>query len=1056
MHRNLPFHLSVIFTLAMMLSCQTLFAQGTIKGSVRASGGEGLAGTAVMIEGLQIGAFADESGNFSISDVPAGSATVVAQMYGYKTAKKTVTVANGQTVTVNFTMQDSISSTDEVVVVGYGVQRQRDLVGAVGKVNGDQLRDNAGQSVETQMQGKLSGLQVIQGSGGAGSGAIIRIRGIGSVSSGGDPLYVVDGIPITQDNFINGASQSGLDGLYPNVNNNPLATINPNDIESIEVLKDASAASIYGSRGANGVILITTKKGKKEKAEFKYNASVGIVGPTVLPKMLNTEQLLKVRQEAWENDGNVGRAPLPNVYVQAGYTYADAEKTNNDWYKEVVRTGVKHEHSLSYSQSKKYFTNYMGVTYLNSQGYMVGNDFDRLSGRWNFDVKPMKNLTFSVNSSLAQSWYDRVRQEYGSPLGLAMSYALPFYPTYMPDGKTYFNRGQNPLAVLNLQKWKSRETRTINSFKATYTPIKNLTLNATGNLDYMKYGDYIFEDSAWTQGSDIAKYFGSRTVNWSTYATAQYDIESKNKLHKMSLMVGGEFQSSKSDISRLKLSEIAINGLEKFALYDFKSLKNLDTVNQVRVIPGDDNYIEMGDERSILKGDRSLFASFFTRFNYKFKDRWILQATYRRDGSSKFGPNRRFGDFPSVGFGYVMSEESFLKNSKVINFLKFKGSWGLTGNANINWRSQFPLYSTDLNSYNGNGVLYQTQFANPDLQWEVGRTYDGGVELGLFKDRINMDFTYYYRRTSKAVIQTFIQASSGPISDVILKNVGVIDNQGFEFSINSVNISTRNFRWKTNFNITRNTNIVRSVGAATADALDGGFGDMRTVVGHPVATNYIIRFDHVDPATGRPVYLDKDGKETFTYDPSVNRVAAGAGIPKFMGGITNTFNYKSLDFSFLWVFSYGGKVYDDAGKRTYGVINLNDDVWNYTTEVLDRWRQPGDVAPIPKYTTSMINWGGSDNQWQNNSTLFLRDASYIRLRNVQLGYNMPVPENSKISAVRFTLTGNNLLLLTNYYADPEVARGVPTAQQRNIGSANNSFLTPPQERSLLLGINATF
>jgi TonB-dependent starch-binding outer membrane protein SusC len=1055
MHRNLPFHLSVIFTLAVMLSCQTLFAQGTIKGSVRASGGEGLAGTAVMIEGLQIGAFADESGNFSIPDVPAGSAIVVAQMYGYKTAKKAVTVANGQTVTVNFSMQDSISSTDEVVVVGYGVQRQRDLVGAVGKVNGDQLRDNVGVSVETQMQGKLSGLQIIQGSGGAGSGSIIRIRGIGSVSSGGDPLYVVDGIPITQDNFINGASQSGLDGLYPNVNNNPLTTINPNDIESIEVLKDASAASIYGSRGANGVILITTKKGKKERAEFKYNATFGIVGPTVLPKMLNTDQLLKVRQEAWENDGNVGRAPLPNVFAQAGYTYADAESTNHDWYKDVIRTGVKHEHSLSYSQSKKYFTNYVGVTYLNSQSYMVGNGLDRLSGRWNFDIKPMKNLTFSVNSSLAQSWIDRVRQEYGSPLGLAMSYALPFYPVYMPDGKTYFNKGQNPLAVLNLQKWKSRETRTINSFKTTYSPIKNLTFNVTGNMDYMKYGDYIFEDSAWTVGSDIAKYFGSRTVNWSTYATGQYDIEVPNKNHKMSLMLGTEYQSSRTDISRLKLAEKTITGLEKFALYDFNSLKNLDTANNVRLINGAaGDYIKMGDSLSL--NDRYLFASVFARFNYKFKDRWILQATYRRDGSSKFGANSRFGNFPSVGLGYVMSEESFLKNSKVVNFLKLKASWGLTGNSNINWRSQFPMYSNDPSVYNGSGVLYQTQFANPNLQWEVSRTYDAGFELGLFKDRINMDFAYYYRRTSKALIQTFIQASSGPISDVVLQNVGVIDNYGIEFSINTVNVTSRNFRWKTNFNITRNNNIVRSVGSATPDALDGGFGDMRTVVGSPVSTNYIIRFDHVDEATGKPVYLDKDGKETFTYDPAVNRVSAGAGIPKFLGGITNTFNYKALDFSFLWVFSYGGKVYDDAGKRTYGVINLQDDVWNYTTEVLDRWRQPGDVAPIPKFTTTMRNWGGSENQWQNNSTLFLKDASYIRLRNVQLGYNMPVPENSKIKAMRFTLTGNNLVLFTNYYADPEVARGVPSAQQRNIGSANNSFLTPPQERSLLIGLNATF
>ncbi|MFN0200300.1 MAG: SusC/RagA family TonB-linked outer membrane protein [Bacteroidia bacterium] len=1053
-------HFYTKLSIVVCLTClgwQFSFAQGIISGKVKNAKGEALSGTTLLIEGQQLGAFADENGAYSIEGVPAGSATVLTQIYGYKNAKKTVTVQNGQTVNLDFTLEDSTSTIDEVVVVGYGVQRRRDLVGSVAKIGSEKLNDNVGISVETALQGKAPGIQIIQGSGAAGSGSLIRVRGIGSISSGGEPLYVIDGIPISQDVNVTG----GLDGMYPNVNNNPLNSINPNDIESVEILKDASAAAIYGSRAANGVVLITTKKGKSgnKKPQFNYSSSIGIARPTRILPLLNSKELLLVRQEAWENDGNTGRAPLPSVYSGSGYTHQDAENTQTNWYDHVIRTGLKQEHSLSMNQGSEKWTNYVGATYTDNESYLVGNTMRRYSGRWNMTFKPIKSLDFGFNSSLAQTNIDRVRQEFGSPLGLAQSYALPFYPIYEKDNKTYFNLYNNPVAQLDLQKWESRETRTINNVFVNYRPIKGLTLNVTGSYDNIRYNDYVHEDSLWTRSGDVAKYYGNRTRNWNTYGTAQYDFKLPNEKHKLSIMVGTEYQSTKQRFAAAKYRDTSeVNYLDK-QLYAYK---DIDTT-KVDWSPADIRKFE--DSTSL--GDQSLFASVFTRLNYKYDDRFIMQATFRRDGSSKFGANRRFGNFPSLGVGYVLSEESFFKNSvlaKSINFIKVKASWGVTGNANLDWRRQFATYNfpppnnpLGNGAYNNEPIRFQNKLENPDLQWEVANTYDAGLEMGFLNDRITLDFAYYYRLTTKAAIRTTVQASAGIDNVEYLQNTGEIMNHGVEFSLNTTNIRTKNFTWKTNFNITRNTNKVLAVGSASPDALEGGFGDMRTVVGYPVATNYTIKFSHIDAATGRPVYLDKAGNETFTYDPAANRQAVGSGIPLFVGGLTNTFSYKEWDFNFLFVFNYGGKIYDDAAKRQLGVITM-EDAWNYRREILDRWQKPGDTDTyLPKYTTDMKYWGGSGNAWQNNTSLWLENASYLRLRNIQLGYNLPIKPNYKIRSVRFTLTGNNIWTLTDYTGwDPEVVRGVDNNQKRNIGAANNTFLTPPQEKSFLFGVNVGF
>ncbi|MEZ4686907.1 MAG: TonB-dependent receptor [Bacteroidia bacterium] len=388
--------------------------------------------------------------------------------------------------------------------------------------------------------------------------------------------------------------------------------------------------------------------------------------------------------------------------------------------------------------------------------------------------------------------------------------------------------------------------------------------------------------------------------------------------------------------------------------------------------------------------------------------------------------------------------------------MKLKASYGVTGNAAINWGDAVPIYNFGFtgagNNYNGQPIRYLSSLGNPDLIWERNYTLDAGVEFGLLNDRITTDLTYFRRITKGAVINTALQASSGIDNLVYIQNIGEILNKGVEFGLVTRN-TVGAIKWTTRLNLTHIKNRVLEVGTATPDALAGGFGDTRAIPGEPVNTNYIVRFSHVDPATGAPVYLTGTGEETFTYSVANNRFAAGNGMPDLTGGITNEFAWKNFDLNFLVYFSLGGKIYDDAAKRHMGVVT---DDWNMRRDYLDRWTQPGDNARYPRATMTMLNWGGNANFWQNNHTLWLEDASFARLRTVNIGYNIK-PAQGQIRNIRLSLQGTNLLTFTNYTGvDPEVARERGNSQERNIGGTNITFLTPPNERTVTFGVNVDF
>ena len=1031
MHQNLRTLLSALA--GLFLCASPALAQRGAEGRVTDPSGEAVIGASVVLKGTTTGVVTDLDGNFRLEVPNAGLAVILVSYVGFETREVNVTIPERGFARTNIQLSSDVELLDEVVVVGYGTQRKRDLVGSIAKLDNSATLDVVGGSFENVLQGKATGLQITQTSGVAGAGSLIRIRGVGSLSAGGDPLIVVDGIPISQDNFLTGSRNAQ--------NNNPLASINPNDIESIEILKDASSAAIYGSRGANGVIIITTRRGKGAKPKLEFSTRLGLSQPTRVLGLLNAQEWLQVRQEAWENDGNTGRAPLPNVLVTEGVIandrdYAGIEGIDTDWLDQVIQTGFKHEYVLGFTKAGKRLNTYLGATYSNSESYLVGNSFERASARANLDYRLSKRASISLSSSLTRGLNNRARVAWAGGLGAAQTQALPIYPITKADG-SYFNIYSNPVAEREYYSNIGREWRSLNSLAINYSPIKDLDLRVTGNYDYMDFGDYEYEHPEWTQALAIAKGWLTKINNWNTFATATYKLPIRNKDHEMRVLGGLEYQASEA------------TGRNQ----QFRDLSDHIFRSPTR----GENYFQ--DFDNTFEKDRYLFASAFARLNYSYQGKYFAQATYRRDGSSKFGRNRRFGNFPSIGAGYLISEERFWPKGGPVNFLKLKGSWGVTGNSDIDWRTQFasrsyPGFNVNVgDSYNNGNIRFEDRPENPNLQWEVTNIYDAGIEMGFWQDRITFDLTYYYKLTTDALIITNIPASSGLGNLTFLQNVGTIRNKGFEFGLTSRNL-TGPLQWTTTLNLSRNDNLVLDVGTATPDALGGGFGDIRTVKGYPVGVNYIVPFSRIDPATGRPIYLDADGNETFVYDVVRARQEVDNIYPYLIGGITNNFNWKNWDLSFLWTFQLGGTIYDDAAKRQLGVVTD----WNMRKEVADRWRAPGDIATYPRLTMDMRNWGGNANFWQNNHSLWLYDGSFGRLKNITLGYTK---NNSKpdalISNWRVYVNATNLITLTEFTGwDPEISRDRNSPQERNIGGVGVTYLTPPQEKTYNVGINVTF
>jgi TonB-linked SusC/RagA family outer membrane protein len=1032
--------------LIFLFAGATVQAQ-TIEGTIVDNTGLPLPGASVVVVGQAgVGAAADVEGRYYIDNFKPGEITLEFSFLGFETIRKTITVNAADKKVLDVTLAESSSQLDEIVVVGYGVQRRREMTGNVVKLDAKEINDMPTPSFETAIQGKAAGVQIITGSGLAGSASVVRVRGITSIGAGGDPLYIVDGVQLNQDFFSRGNSGG--------MNQNPLAFINPDDIESVEILKDASATAIYGSRGANGVILITTKRGKKGGLQFNFSTTQGISQPTRRPEMLNSEQYLQLYREAHINDGNVGTPSLPN-----GVSWEDAQNTNTDWIDQTIRNGYKAFYDFNVSKGTDKYNFYAGLSFDQNQSYLIGDEYNRLTGRFNGDYRFSDKLSVSASASLTNSVYNRIDAAWSGGLGSAMSTALPIYPVRwdrynVRDGDT-LNRpgdwwlqagvGNNPVAQRELKDWRITDLRSVNNAKITYSPIKNFTILASGSLDYLQSVEDIYNPAGpnttivdnTTAGRGIADRFPRRSYNWNGFLTGTYDWQI-NDDNKLSIMAGTEYQTNYTYTDYITVFDTtgAVAGRQNFIedapgpLYEHR-----DLANDIEFDSTETSFI-------------SRFASFFGRVNYSYKNKYFAQAVLRADGSSRFGPENRFGFFPSVSGGWIISEEKWMKENRFINYLKLKSSIGWIGNANLTNIEFAARYRRDAQAYGGRDILYPLNNPNPDLRWETTRIFDIGLEYGLLEDRITGELAFYRKETEDVLLSVSPPQVSGFSS--FYDNVGALLNEGVEFQIKSRNL-VGDFRWTTDFNIAYNYNEIVSLGGYSADAVGGGTNDTRTIVGEPVGTNFLVRFSHIDQATGRPVYLDIDGNPTFQWDPA-NRVAVGSVLPDAIGGITNTFSYEQWDLSVLFVFTIGGDIYDSSSKRQLGRM----DDWNKTPHIFDRWQKPGDEAEFARLTLDEANLG-SNTPWINTDQ-WLHDGSFMRLRNLTLSYRLKreTAEGLGIKGGAISFIGTNLLTFTRFPGlDPEIARDFENVTDRNM-SVNITYLTPPQERTFSLRVNVNF
>lgn len=1004
------------------------FAQ-TVKGKLTDSKSEALIGATVFVEGTKSGAQTDVNGEYIISGLKPGKYRLRFQYIGMNTDFKNIELAAGQTLVLNVTMQEDGKRLDEAVVVGYGTQRKKEITTSIAKISQKELNDLPVQSFEQAMQGKLAGVAVTQGSGLAGSPSIIRIRGISSISAGGDPLYVIDGIPMTQD-----YSSFGNSG---GANFNPLASINPNDIESIEVLKDAAATSIYGSRGANGVILVTTRRAEKGKMRVTYTGQVGLSTPTAKPNLVSRDELLNLMEEAWINDGNTGKPDLTKFGI-TNMSWDDTKKYNTDWYKELTQVGVKNQHDLTFSKGWNKVSLYSSLTYGHNETFVRGNSYNKVGGRVNLDYQITKNLKMQVGSSFTTADNVRVSSGWSGGYGLLMSSALPFYPIKNPDGSYFlFNNSDagfrtNPVMMLDLFKWVTKEQRAINNIAFDYNITKNLKARVQGNYDYQGISDDQFapQELNKTTGSDttsigIKNLRYTSNFNYMGQLSYKYEI---NKLNKFDF-VGG-FERQQSQTNGFNLVERGASGL----LTESKPTS-------------------VGFKQYIVPSQWK-FERFFGRVNYSSRDRYFFNVAFSYDGSSRFGDNNRYGFFPSVSAAWVMNEESFLERFKKLTLLKLRASYGRSGNSDFDPNARYGFFqASSAITYNGAPTLYPTQLENPNLRWETSWTFNAGLDFGFFNDKLTGTIDLYDKRTTDVIMNLNLDPSVG--FGNYYDNVGSIRNYGAEFSLRANLIQKTKFRWSVIANVARNFNEITSTGSYTEEAVSGGTNDTRVVVGSPVGTYYLVRFSHVDAETGRPVYLDKAGNQTFDWNAN-NRVPVGSILPKAIGGFTNNFRYKNWDLSLLFVYQIGGSIYDASAKRQMGVTSF----WNARPEIADRWQKPGDNAMFPRLTINPATYGLPD-YWQYNTQMWLYDASFLRLRNLTLGYNLPAAwaKKAKMTSARISLICTNLFVLTTYPGlDPEIARdgegNINTS--RNMQSQGTYYLNAPQERTYNLQIIATF
>lgn len=1012
----------------------------TVTGKVVDETDSPLPGVSILVKGTSNGTVTDLDGQFSL--VVADNATLVFSYTGYTSQEIVV----GAQTTINVTLKTDTKQLDGVVVIGYGTAKKSDLTGSVGSVKVDQLMERPTASLTQGLSGRIAGVQVNTNSGRPGGRTTIRVRGFSSINSSNNPLYVVDGVMLpqgTQNQF-----SSAID------------YINPNDIVSIEVLKDASSTAIYGARGANGVILVTTKKGKAGEGSITYNAdfSVNTIGPN-RPEVLNAKEYMAVEDLAWANMAKydpVGWAAGKWAYLNPKLRRTDprvfnadgSPKFDTDWFEESTQNRLSQNHQLGFSGGNERTQHSISLGYRDDQGLIKTSYMKRYSGRFTIDDQVKKWL--KVGGTLSYNNQSENIVDQNDAVARQIVEDFPFLPVKYEDG-TYANNRDFPFA------------------EGTFSSVHRL-MGRKYILNTQTTLGSLYSNIRFAEGLEMRTVFG---INVQT--------QENNQSQTRTLNIGGNGNASTSNYKESFWSlenyltynkefggKHAVNGLLGVSWQETNIFSMSASVNNFATDYFGFNNLGAGATNPAVGSGASSFAfnSYFGRLNYTLSNKYLVTLTGRSDGSSKFGENHKFAFFPSGAVAWRVSEEGFLKGNPTISSLKLRASYGLTGNSEIPAYSSLSLLSSNYATIYGDARVAGTglsRLANPDLRWEKTAQTDFGVEIALFKGRISLEADYYYRKTTDMLLDAPVPQTSGYAT--IRRNVGSMYNKGFELALNTRNIDRGGFQWTTNFNISFNRNKVLSL-ATPSDIFNVGgpnFTNPTNIIriGEPVgsfwgltrlgvwsesereeAAKFTSYRNGLTILPGDIKYLDVNGDKAIT---DADRSIIGNGSPKYWGAMTNTFRFSNFDLTLELQFSYGNKVM---------MMNLHASedrqaLANSYSSVLNAWTPQNQNTMIAEIRDTRAGYVTNVDTW------WIKDGSFLRGRNLLLGYTFPaqITDKLRLGRLRLYATAQNFFLAVKdkIVGDPEVT---PTNQGANNSAFSQGMIwhNYPKPTTYMVGI----
>lgn len=994
--------------LATILIVATVWAQGKIiKGVVTDNSNQPIPGVSVIVRGTTQGTITDSEGNFTLSNVPV-NASVQFSFIGMKTKEIPV---SGKT-SINVTLTEEAVGIEEVVAVGYGTLKKSDLTGSVSSIKSDKLLTGAPNSLEKQLSGKIAGVHVTQTGGQPGSGTVIRIRGTNSILGNNDPLFVVDGVPV--------GSSLG-------------SNINPNDIESLEVLKDASATAIYGSRGSNGVVLITTKQGRTGQNRLTLDSYYGF---NVLDKkldLLNAEEVAEIHSRA-----------INNGFTQL-YDPSTVQGQGTDWQDEIYKVAPSQNYQLTSSGGNEDIKYLFSGNYFDEEGILINTEFQRFSFRSNLNFKI--NEKFRIVSFLYTAKTIQQSANNGQTTGAAIR-ANPIFEPYNEAGEYNLfvdgtNQTPNPLG--NAEEIKNRgETSTIlSNVYGEYELIKNLKLMVGVAANQYNNKFNTFYPRTVNLGASVngsATINQSNAFNWISTNTLTYEGQISG-LHHINAIVGFTAEKSRNETLGAMATDFVTDKLE---YYRVQSANKQFTSSELF---------------------ENQLASFIGRINYSFADKYLFTVSGRYDGSSKFGATNKWAFFPSIAGAWRISNEDFMKDQQLISNLKLRASMGVSGEQAIPSYATLPSLSSTDAIFAGNILrigYYPNNLENPNLKWEKTTQTDVGIDVGFWEGKVNLTADYYYKKTTDLLYSVPVPSTTGYTS--VIQNVGSIENKGLEFNISTTNLS-ESFTWTTDFNLAFNRNKVLDLGTksdgkkierilspeGSENHLDYLGNKYALIVGEPIGGAYGFTVDGVyhsqaeidaglepEKRPGDPRKVDINNSGEINDD---DRSLISNPNPDFIGGMINTFTYKGLDLTFNLQWVYGNTVYNYAHfELSYLDGNQNTFSW-----ALDGWTENNADSNIPR--------AGYNNRETGMSTLHVEDGSFLRAKNITLGYNFS--KNNKflgIQKIRLYASIDNAITITNYGGyNPDIS-----AYGSNSIMSGFDYYTYPLAKTYMLGLNLEF